>query len=279
MLRRPTPPSPRPVVRPARTDAFAGLPRHWWYNSAYITHTVNALNLLFPAGERFFIRSVRRYQDRVVDPELRERIRAFAGQEAQHGRAHEAAFAALEEDGFEIRSFLAWYEWLGYDVIEPIAPEILRLSVTVALEHFTATLAEDALTQEFLDGAHPAMRDLLRWHAAEEIEHRSVAFDVLQQVDDRYLVRVAGLALATLALMFFWTVGTRHLLRQDPEATPDRLRQERAEALARGQRKDFLGRSLWAYLRPGFHPEDRPTRGLAERWLAEHRAGRVAVAV
>ncbi|HMV68833.1 MAG TPA: metal-dependent hydrolase [Myxococcota bacterium] len=270
MLRR----APRPVVRPAVTEGYEELPRHWWFDSVLVSHRVNALNLLFPAGERFFIRSVRRYLDRVSDPELRERVRAFAGQEAQHGRAHEAAFAALEAQGFEIRDFLAWYEWLAYEVIEPNTPDLLHLSATVALEHFTATMAEDALGTDLLDGAHPLMRDLLRWHASEEIEHRSVAFDVLQEVDDRYLVRLAGLVVATITLLMFWEVGSRHLLKQDPAATRERLRREQVEALGRGQSRDFVRRSILSYLRPGFHPEDRPTRGLAERWLAMNRPAR-----
>lgn len=260
-----------PKVRPARFDAAAHVPRYWFGGNAGLSHAVSGLNLLFPAGERFFVRSVRAYLDQIEDPALLARVRGFIGQEAQHGRAHEAAFRVLERQGYEVSSFLKWYEWLGYEVIEPLAPPILRLAVTVALEHYTAVLAENALSRDMLEAAHPALRDLLRWHAAEEIEHKSVAFDVLQAVDDRYAVRVAGLALGTFVLLMFWTVGARHLVRQDPWLSRARLRQDRRDAAAMGAKQDFWAVGLVSYLARGFHPDQRDNRRLADAWLAAHR--------
>ena len=65
---RPAP--PLPVVRAPHFD-LSTLPR--WYNggSVLATHLTNGLNFVFPAGERFFIRSVRFYLDRVKDPALK----------------------------------------------------------------------------------------------------------------------------------------------------------------------------------------------------------------
>jgi predicted metal-dependent hydrolase len=260
-----------PKVRPARFDPAADVPRYWFGGNAGLSHSVNGLNLLFPAGERFFVRSVRAYLGQIDDPELLARVRGFIGQEAQHGRAHEAAFKVLERQGYEVRSFLGWYEWLGYDVIEPLAPPILRLAVTVALEHYTAVMAENALSRDLMEAAHPALRDLLRWHAAEEIEHKSVAFDVLRAVDDRYAVRLAGLALGTFALLMFWTVGTRHLVRQDPWLSRSRLRQDRRDAQAMGANQDFWRIGVVSYLRRGFHPDQIDNRRLADVWLAAFR--------
>lgn len=250
------------------------LPRWWFFDSALISHRANALNLLFPAGEQFFIRSVRHYTDQIDDPVLLSRIRAFAGQEAQHGRAHQQAFEMLEDQGFEIRSFLAWYEHLAFGVLERIAPPILCLSTTVALEHFTATLATQAFTDGFLDHAHPTMRDLLRWHAAEEIEHKAVAFDVFQAVGGSYPTRLAGLAVATGGLMYFWGVGSRHLLAQEPTVTKAQLKEEYRQARARGQDRRFLREGIVSYLRRAFHPDEIDNRGLARDYLS--RIGRLA---
>lgn len=259
-------------VRSPRFAEGEALPHPWWFDSVLLSHLTNGLNLLFPAGEQFFIRSVRRHLDQVDDPALRERVRLFSGQEAQHGKAHERGFALLEGQGFEVESFLAWYRWLGYDVIEPLAPSMLRLAVTVALEHFTATMAEDALARTFLDDAHPAMRDLLRWHAAEEIEHKAVAFEVFEAAGGTYAMRVAGLVVATLTLLMFWTAATRHLIRQDPLATRARLRAERRAMQDRGQSFDFLHRAILSYLHPRFHPDQQDNRSLADRWLRANLA-------
>lgn len=253
---------------------FSEVPRHWFYDSPFVTHVANGLNLVFPAGERFFIRSVRHYLDRIDDPELCERVRAFFGQEGRHGFEHEQSFAMLEAHGYDIRSFLQWYEEWAFERLAPLFPPNMRLSVTVALEHFTATLAEQGLTTEFLDHAHPVMRDLLRWHAAEEIEHKSVAFEVLQQIDPRYHVRIAGLVLATLGLMFFWRAGTRMLLAQEPGLDAREIARQRRAARARGQDNSFLRRAIFEYLRPDFHPDRHDNHRLARDYLAS--IGRLA---
>jgi hypothetical protein len=243
---------------------FDDVPRHWFAGNAFLTHFANGLHLVFPAGERFFIRSVKHYLHQIDDPELLERVRGFFGQEGSHGHEHERSFEMLERHGFEIRSFLGWYER---------AP-ILRLSVTVALEHFTATLAEQGLTTDVLDHAHPVMRDLLRWHAAEEIEHKSVAFDVLQHVDPRYRVRVAGLVLATCGLLYFWGRGTRALLAQEPDLDRRTLTRQRRAARSLGLGHRFLADAVLSYLRPGFHPDCNDNHHLARDYL--YRVGRLA---
>ncbi len=258
-------------VRSPRFD-FSATPRWWHVDSRFATAMANGMNFVFPAGERFFIRSVRHFLDEVDDPELKARAAAFIGQEAQHQRGHLAAFAALEEQGFEIRSFLASYERQAYEIIEPRVPPTLRLATTAALEHFTATFAELALDTALLDDSDPAMRDLLRWHAAEEIEHRAVAFDVLGVVDGRLRVRVAGFAMALGVLTLFWAQGVRHLLRQDPKphgyVDPARARM-RAYWRQHGPR--FLQRLLM-YLRRGFHPDQLGSDALAAAHIAQMQA-------
>lgn len=260
---------------PVRTMGFdfSAVPRRWFFDSTVVSHIANGLNLVFPAGERFFVRSVRHYLKEIDDPQLRARIRGFAGQEASHGHEHEQAFRILEAQGFEIREWLAWYEKIAFEVLEPRVPPSLRLSTTAALEHFTATLAEQGLSTDFLDHAHPAMRDLLRWHAAEEIEHKSVAYDVLQAVDGRYSLRLAGMVMAVLLLMGFWHSATKMLLSQE-DISPAEIRAEQRDARERGQNKSFILRAIASYLRPGFHPDQIDNDHLAREYLEQ--IGRLA---
>ena len=266
------PSRPRPAIRVRKLDHdFSEVPRYWFFGSALATHLANGVNLLFPDGERFFIRSVKHYLDQIDDPELEKRARAFFGQEGAHGHAHETAFAILQRQGYEIDGWLTWYRKLAFEQLVKTVPPVMRLSVTVALEHFTATMAEQGLSSGFLEQADPAMSKLLRWHACEEIEHKSVAFDVLQHVDPRYHVRVAGMVIATLALFGFWRSATKHLLDQDLAAgrvDDKRLRRERREANAKGHNRAWLPRAIAAYLRPSFHPDDHDNYELARRYLS-----------
>lgn len=263
------PRTPNPIrVRKMGFD-FSEVPRHWFFDSAWATHMANGLNLVFPAGERFFIRSVKHYLDHIADdPELVARCRSFFGQEGSHGHEHERAFRVLEEQGFDVETWLRWYEQSAFEKVEKRAPAHLRLATTAALEHLTATLAEEGLATDELDHAHPVMRDMLRWHACEEIEHKSVAFDVLQRVDKRYWVRIAGMVIGLTCLMYYWRSAAKMLMEQEG-ITKAEAKQAKKEARARGQNKGFLWRGLLAYLRPGFHPDDHDNYGLARDYLTK----------
>ena len=256
------------------------IPNHWLAGNAVATHIANGANLLFPAGERFFVRSVKRYLDRFKDdPEATATIRGFFGQEGNHAREHERFFAIMEEQGYEIRPFLARYERFCFGVFERFSPPSLRLATTAACEHYTAIMAEGALQDGMLDLAHPVMGDLLKWHAAEEIEHKAVAFDVLQRVNRSYLLRIAGLWTATLLLGVWWLLGTRMLLKQDGISRKEARRQVRqlramAEnrptmgANAGGIARNVFWKGIRSYLRPSFHPNNHDNYHLAESILS-----------
>jgi uncharacterized protein len=259
--------SPIKVRSPAlRFDAR--IPRHWLAGNAFATHVSNGVGLLFPAGERFFVRSVHFWEGWVTDPLLKEQVRGFSGQEGRHAQAHERFFVVLRSLGFHLDRFLGFYQRLAFGIIERMTSPELRLATTVACEHFTAILAENALRDRILDRAHSSLRELLFWHAAEEIEHRAVAFDVLRAVRPSYGLRMAGLALATVTLAGFWAAATIDLLVQDDEVDLPRLRREVAEL----RRKDnllqrvFL-RGIRAYVHPDFHPSQIATDRLAREYL------------
>ena len=235
-----------------------------------MTHIANGVNLLFPHGERFFVRSVRHYLDRIDDETLRAEVRAFFGQEGRHAHAHEEYFDALRAQGYDIDPFLRTYQKI-FDWLERIHPPAFRLAVTVALEHYTAILAEGAFVERaFEQNVHPTMARLLRWHAAEEIEHKAVAFDVLARIAPGYPLRMTGMALATLGLGIFWIAATGTLLAQDMRAgralrSHDvRVMQARERSIGR----DVFLRGLKEYARPDFHPHDRDNSDLATAFLS-----------
>jgi predicted metal-dependent hydrolase len=253
---------------------FGEVPKRWFQGSALATHIANGANLLFPAGERFFVRSVRHYVKAIEDdPVLLEQVRGFFGQEGRHAGTHEKQFEVLEAQGFELGAFMRVYETIAYRWIERLSPPALNLAATVAAEHFTAIMAENAFKLGLLEDADPVMRRFLLWHAAEEIEHRAVAFDVLAKVNPSYALRMAGLGMATVMLASFWAAGTLVLLKQDG-ITWRELRAERRELekqrAARGGKSIAQGvfaRGIREYLRRDFHPSDNPMDAYAREFL------------
>lgn len=273
----------RPAITPRKPPlGFADVPRHWFAGLPVPSHISNGVNLLFPHGERFFVRSVYHFLDRLDDPELVAAVKGFGGQEGRHARAHEDYFDTLRAQGYDIDGFLRAYAWLAGKIEALSSPE-LRLATTAAAEHFTAIMAEGAATEMPFDQVHPAMRELLLWHAAEELEHKSVAFDVLQRVAPSYALRVAGLATSTLMLSGFWIAAALVLLRQDGIGPVDMVRRMRAmrqAAAASGVktprpifRRVFL-RGIREYLRRDFHPDHNDNYHLAAELLARAAAAR-----
>lgn len=259
-----------PIVPRDLDVDFAQVPRHWMANSPIATAIANGVNLLFPHGERFFVRSVHHFLGQIDDPALRQAIKGFFGQEGRHARAHDQFNAILRTQGFEVDRFLDAYQRAS-SWIEAHASPKLRLATTAAAEHFTAILAEGAFSQDVLDLAAPELRALLAWHAAEEIEHKAVAFDVLQTIDPSYALRLAGLAMATATLGGFWLWGAVTLLRQDRPAVRREWRGRHASAgLAHRTpviRRVFV-RGIRQYLARDFHPSRNATDRIAADWMA-----------
>ena len=159
-------------------------------DNALISTFFYTLSAMFPEGERFFIHSVRHYQKSIKDPKMVANIRGFIGQEAHHGRCHEDLNDAIENLGIPM-------SMVSNNMISRInmlknqfGPE-RQLALTVAMEHFTASLAEFLLENpDVLDQAPKTIKQMLLWHAVEEIEHKSVAFDVFRdQVNNEWMRR------------------------------------------------------------------------------------------
>ena len=257
-----------PIPRDPDVD-LTSVPKHWLAGNAAATAISNGINMLFPHGERFFVRSVKHYLDQIEDPHLRDQVKAFFKQEGLHASAHDDFNDVLLQHGFDIERFLDRYQTISR-WMEDRLPGKLNLAGTAAAEHFTAILAEGAFSKGIVDALDPHMQKLLAWHAAEEIEHKAVAFDVLALVDDSYALRIAGLAYATVMLGAFWAWATAMLLRQERLGLRGTLRElARMRADDPIIRRVFL-RGIRQYLRRDFHPRDNANERLAAQWFAAH---------
>jgi predicted metal-dependent hydrolase len=259
-----------PIPRELDVD-LTKVPRHWMGGSAVATAISNGINVLFPHGERFFVRSVNHYIDDIEDPHLRAQVGAFFKQEGHHAKAHDTYNDVLRAQGFAIDTFLRRYKAIS-SWMEKHLPTKLNLAGTAAAEHYTAILAHGAFTKGMLDATSPGMRELLAWHAAEEIEHKAVAFDVLQQIDDSYALRIAGLAYATVMLSIFWVAATSMLLRQEKLGWREIRRQFRGlrEAGDEPIVKSVFLAGIRAYIRRDFHPRQVADEHLAAAWFRAH---------
>jgi len=262
------------TVRKPDIQFEPSIPNHWLGGNALATHVFNGMNLVFPDGERFFIKAVRDQMAQVDDPGLQKQVQGFIGQESRHAFEHERYFERLEVQGYEVKTFLrrfhAFKEWTNRWLPAPV-----RLSMTAGAEHYTATFGALALGDDaLLEHAHPTMAKLISWHATEEIEHKAVAYDVLQATSPSYFLRIFGLLLATVSL-FGWSIaGTRMLIKQDLAAgriTKSQLRAMRRDLRERdgGRGPSSVRHGIRDYLRRDFHPNQVDDLPLAHRRLIE----------
>lgn len=205
-------------VRPRRA-AFVfppDVPRYWVGGRVGRTHLMNALHLFLPPFERMIVQLVRHHVlPQLRDPELAEQARGFMAQEAIHGRAHEAFHENLRAQGYAIDRYVARLDRIFQGVFVRRLGPTYSLAMVAAFEHYTDLLVPLVLDGDFLEGCDPRVRELLAWHAAEEIEHNAVAFEMLGAVDRRATVRFAGNVLGLGVIFGALFAGTVLLLWQD----------------------------------------------------------------
>ncbi|MBA52968.1 MAG: metal-dependent hydrolase [Pseudomonadales bacterium] len=198
------------LIDPIRRNLKFGLPKDkalsWNPSGLHVAQFYNTLSIFFPAGERFFIQSVRNYRNEITDEKLKAQVSAFIGQEGFHTREHEEYNDALAQAGMPIEE-LDKLVVIVLDTVKKLPPAA-QLSVTVALEHLTAVLGDTLLRDDdLLEGADPHFAAIWQWHALEETEHKAVCFDAYEQVVgtgvSAYALRVFAFSMANI---IFWSL-------------------------------------------------------------------------
>ena len=249
-------------------DLAQALASDWHGGSAFRTAYFNAMSMLFPLGEKFFIDSVRFFKDEIDDPRLLNEIIAFQGQESTHRLQHQKYNELLcEQRGYDLDRFeRPLRDRMAWAYRELTARR--RLAGTAASEHLTAIMADDMLAhQDALSGADPHVAALWQWHGVEETEHKAVAFDVLVAVGGTVRERRQALLMNT----FFFFKDTFRImclmLKHDGKLWSFREWLTGLKFLL--IKPGILRRVFFAYLRfykKDFHPWQHDNRELIVAW-------------
>jgi predicted metal-dependent hydrolase len=230
----------------------------------------------FPKGESYFVDSVRRFRDS-APPKLAAEIQAFIKQEVMHTREHVAFNRHVADQGYD--STL-----LDRDVEKALGltkdrPPIAALAATTALEHFTAMLAHELVANpRHLAGADEQARALWLWHAAEEIEHKGVAYDTwLHATRDwtrvkRWWVKSVVMLVTTWHFFGGRARGMLELLRQDGLTGPKIWGRLAWYAFGNPGMARKVARVWIAYFLPGFHPWNHDDRALIRLAESDYEA-------
>jgi predicted metal-dependent hydrolase len=216
-------------------------------------------SMLLAHLEPYLVRSMRAAEKHVTDPNVLAGLKGFAAQEGHHYRMHMKFNAAVRRTGFD-----------GLETLEKeLSDDYLRFTKTNSLR-FNLAYAEgfEALTMNAVKhmmepdgfGEHlPVFMQMIEWHFVEELEHRTVAFDVYDHVCGGYLYR---LIVGTWAQWHFtrWIRrATAYMLNVSPppkRGAKEVAERKNAQRMPRAASvRNLLPGLLRIYL-PGYTPHD-----------------------
>ncbi|HEU5030493.1 MAG TPA: metal-dependent hydrolase [Spirillospora sp.] len=287
-----------PAIRPRRVAFdWTATPLHWIPGAPVASHLINYFQILLTTGEKWFVQCVQDAAPHITDPVLRAEIKGFVGQETVHSRSHQGVLNdLLARDGIDTRPVIdgALAGLAGRAALMSRLAEadprrfrrrlLFELGAISAIEHYTAVLGQWIIDNDRLDacGADPTMLDLFRWHGAEEIEHRSVVFDVYRALGGGYALRCLTWAVAMALLVRALVAGTFDLLRRDPSIT----RRVTVRRVYRSYRRSVRAGHIFGlgslllegrvYLRPFHHPSHVCSTEVALDYLRRSPAARAA---
>lgn len=241
--------------------------RDWYRDNPILSAFIAVLSGTFPPGEQMFIDSVRYYRDRIKEPKLLEDVKAFTRQEAHHTHQHKLANTQLEQVGWKVSSIERRVE-RAINFLNKRRTPRERLAATVCLEHITAIVAEYVLTHpKHIEGMHPSIRNMLVWHAIEEIEHKSVAFDVYMSIGGKRRTLYRIMKSVQFLFPLLTTLRTFYLLWK-AKTLPKWHHIKEAHKMLFGEEGMIrcIKQPFMDFYREDFHPNDHNNRILAASW-------------
>lgn len=147
-------------------------------------------SLLLPHLEPYLIRSMKAAQKHVTDPVVLEGLKAFSAQEGQHYRVHMKFNESIRRAGFP--DLEALEKELSDDYHRFSRTKSLRFNLAYAegFEALTMNAVKRMMEPNGFGEDLPVYMQMIEWHFVEELEHRTVAFDVYEHVCGGYPYRL-----------------------------------------------------------------------------------------
>lgn len=248
-----------------RTETMA---KYCWRDDAFSSAFILTFSALIPHGETLVIEAVRAWRDQIKDPQLKARVSDLIGQEAMHSRVHQEFNKAYQAKGLPMDKIDRAGEWFFTEWLPSVLDKRMLLAVTCAIEHFTALMAEHSFAKpensQMLDDQ---AREFLLWHLLEECEHKSVAFDVYQEVVGNHWMLSFAMIFIIASSGGVFAYSMRLLLATPGFAQPWR-KQRRGFEWWFGKKGYFfqLQPNISKFFRRDFHPDQIDTEAMLLQW-------------
>lgn len=277
------------------------VPFQWNPENPEFGLVANAIGVLVVAMEKMIVSVTKKVMPRIRNPEVRSEAEAFLRQEALHSRAHQLHLASLVK------------RWPGLaQTIDEVDESFRTLEREHDLDFCVAYIAALEATfpplfkmildhrDALLSPGDARVASLFAWHFVEEIEHRSSALIVFEEVvgDPKVRLRVVGPALSHAVGLYVRILEgfDRHVPLEDRLVEARQLVPSASWVRELRTRLPFVGRRLegsyptafgcvpsselaLTFARlvrsqlPSHRPADEPTPRWAETWLEAYGRG------
>jgi len=204
-----------------------------------------------------------------LDDDLAAQTETYLSQELHHYRQHRRFNDVMVARYPKLVRLEGWikrtYGWFGRTRSQRFNLAFAAGSETIA--YALARWTEFHLCDLF-PGSDPVASTLFLWHLAEEVEHKSAAFDVYEAIDGSRLRYTMAMTISFALLVWFTALGTVTMLHSE-------RRLFRPTSLFRLFKWSFsLGFSLlptmFASAMPGHHPSDFSDPVYLRSWLGQY---------
>lgn len=241
---------------------------YWFGDNTLLTIFFNASSVGIPEAERYVIKTVTMLRNHRHLPGFEERIAKIIHEETGHSRVHDAYNVYLSTTGLDLRFHLRAAKKIN--AFLSIFSLRTRLAICATIEHFTASMARQILDTGILEGKRvdERMDRVWTWHALEELDHRSIAFDLYYAAGGTYPHRLFGTLICSFIFLYMQNVCFLSFMHQRGVLF-DAYVWKKGLPFLFGRRGIYRSFFLdWArYFSPTFHPSKVPIRNRLQKQL------------
>ena len=205
------------TVRRMAFDFPEGLDPDFTPGSPERSYNFIGLSLLLPYLEPYLIRTMKEAKSHLMDSDLVVDLENFCAQEGQHYRQHIRFNRSLRLNGYPGLEELEEELEADYQRFSRTRSIRFNLAYAEGFEALTTAFALFVLENPDELPEDTSANELFRWHIVEELEHRTVAFDVYENVCGGYFYRLAVGMFAQWHFLRFVGRVARYMLQSSPE--------------------------------------------------------------
>jgi predicted metal-dependent hydrolase len=247
-----------------------------WWNPARpeFSQVVNSGSLAMPYLEPYLIETMRKARGKISDPRLLADVDLYIAQEATHFRQHQQWNKRLADLGYKTVPTHEATLKADYDAFQNKRSFTFNIAYAEGFEAMGLAVGHMLVKdrEHLFANADPAVSSLILWHFVEEIEHKTVTFDVFKALDGRYAWRIYGLLYATIHIMARSRQAYRAMLIEDGRWFTLKSRFTLYGLLVR-HFADLIPRLL-RIMKPSYDPRQVEDPPWIKEWWRMHKEGR-----